>query len=80
MPHRWIHDTFNEGNQTAWQRGEFSALLPDGNYRNQWYRTQAKGGALLGIGIHGQWLYADPLNQVVIAKLSSQPQPGHSTD
>ena len=75
MPHRWIHDTFNEGNQTAWQRGEFSALLPDGNYRNQWYRTQAKGGALLGIGIHGQWLYADPLNQVVIAKLSSQPQP-----
>ena len=48
MPHRWIHDTFNEGNQAAWQQGEFSALLPDGNYRNQWYRTQARGGALIG--------------------------------
>ena len=75
MPHRWIHDTFNEGNQAAWQQGEFSALLPDGNYRNQWYRTQARDGALMAIGIHGQWLYADPSRQVVIAKLSSQPQP-----
>ncbi|MCH1478316.1 MAG: hypothetical protein L7U43_10000, partial [Arenicellales bacterium] len=46
-----------------------------GNYRNQWYRTQATGGALLAIGIHGQWLYANPSRQVVIVKLSSQPQP-----
>ena len=75
ISHRWIHDTFNAGNQGAWQQGEFSALLPDGNYRNQWYRTQATGGALLAIGIHGQWLYANPSRQVVIVKLSSQPQP-----
>ena len=75
ISHRWIRDTLNAGNQGAWQQGEFSALLPDGNYRNQWYRTQATGGALLAIGIHGQWLYANPSRQVVIVKLSSQPQP-----
>jgi CubicO group peptidase (beta-lactamase class C family) len=29
----------------------------------------------VAIGIHGQWLYVDPLRETVIAKFSSQPQP-----
>jgi hypothetical protein len=33
------------------------------------------GGAFCGIGIHGQWLYVNPKAEVVIAKMSSQPEP-----
>jgi CubicO group peptidase (beta-lactamase class C family) len=32
-------------------------------------------GAYCAIGIHGQWIYIDPTAEMVIAKLSSQPQP-----
>ena len=44
-------------------------------YRNKWYQTGAASGAFCGIGIHGQWLYVDPKAEVVIAKMSSQPEP-----
>jgi hypothetical protein len=50
-------------------------LFPKGRYRNKWYQMGTAGGAFCGIGIHGQWLYVNPKAEVVIAKMSSQPEP-----
>ena len=71
----WIEDTWCGGNREAWVKGEFAAMLPEGRYRNQWYLAGGRSDAAMAIGIHGQWLYIDPTSELVIARLSSQPEP-----
>ncbi|MHA6688362.1 serine hydrolase domain-containing protein [Mesorhizobium sp. A556] len=73
LPEAWARDTISTGSTQAWQRGEMLPLFPKGRYRNKWY--QVGDGAFCGIGIHGQWLYVDPGSEVVIVKMSSQPEP-----
>jgi len=75
VPADWIEDCTQNGNHDAWRRGSFAHLLPDGRYRNQWYQTGYPSGAYFALGIHGQWIYVDPLHQVVIVKLSAQAEP-----
>ncbi|PAQ09694.1 serine hydrolase domain-containing protein [Mesorhizobium temperatum] len=76
VPEAWVRDTVSTGGDTeAWQRGTMAFLFPKGRYRNKWYQTGAASGAFCGIGIHGQWLYVNPKAEVVIAKMSSQPEP-----
>ncbi len=75
IPESWVADTRNQGNMTAWQRGDFRPLLPDGCYRNNWYQLRDADRCFLGLGIHGQWLFLNPTTRTVIARLSSQTQP-----
>ncbi|TJW11652.1 MAG: serine hydrolase [Mesorhizobium sp.] len=76
VPEAWVRDTVSTGGDTeAWQRGTMAFLFPQGRYRNKWYQTGAESGAFCAIGIHGQWLYVDPKAEMVIAKMSSQPEP-----
>ncbi|WP_404925310.1 serine hydrolase domain-containing protein [Mesorhizobium sp. ORM16] len=76
VPEAWVRDTtVTGGSSEAWQRGAMLPLFPKGRYRNKWYQTGHENGAYCGIGIHGQWLYVDPRTEVVIAKMSSQPEP-----
>lgn len=76
VPEAWVRDTTATGGSSqAWQRGSMVSLFPKGRYRNKWYQTGFENGAYCGIGIHGQWLYVDPRSEVVIAKMSSQPEP-----
>ncbi|MDX8530360.1 serine hydrolase [Mesorhizobium sp. VK25A] len=76
VPEAWVRDTVaNGGSHEAWQRGTMAFLFPKGRYRNKWYQTGHDSGAFCGIGIHGQWLYVNPKSEVVIAKMSSQPEP-----
>jgi hypothetical protein len=75
IPPEWIKDTLWGGDIGAWQSGDFVNLLPQGVYRNQWYLSDTASPAILGIGIHGQWLYIDPKTQIVIVKFSSEAQP-----
>ncbi|MDX8536338.1 serine hydrolase [Mesorhizobium abyssinicae] len=76
VPDAWVRDTVSTGGSfEAWQRGTMAFLFPKGRYRNKWYQTGADSGAFCGIGIHGQWLYVNPKAEVVIAKMSSQPEP-----
>ncbi len=76
VPEAWVRDTVSTGGSAgAWRRGTMAFLFPQGRYRNKWYQTGAESGAFCGIGIHGQWLYVDPKAEVVIAKMSSQPEP-----
>ncbi|TPN82626.1 serine hydrolase [Mesorhizobium sp. CU2] len=76
LPEAWVRDTIaSGGSHEAWQRGTMAFLFPKGRYRNKWYQTGHDSGAFCGIGIHGQWLYVNPKAEVVIAKMSSQPEP-----
>ncbi|TIU70739.1 MAG: serine hydrolase, partial [Mesorhizobium sp.] len=76
VPEAWVRDTVSTGGDSeAWQRGTMAFLFPQGRYRNKWYQTGAASGAFCGIGIHGQWLYVNPKAEIVIAKMSSQPEP-----
>lgn len=71
----WMKETLSGGDADAWRRGSFADWLPNGKYSNKWYQAGNASGACFAIGIHGQWLYVDPLRETVIAKFSSQPQP-----
>jgi len=76
VPEAWVRDTVaTGGSHEAWQRGTMAFLFPKGRYRNKWYQTGRDSGAYCGIGIHGQWIYVNPKTEVVIAKMSSQPEP-----
>ena len=51
------------------------ACEPLGHYRNQWWVLDPGRGTLLAAGIYGQYLYVDVSAGVVLAKLSSLPDP-----
>jgi CubicO group peptidase (beta-lactamase class C family) len=51
------------------------ACQPLGHYRNQWWVLEPDRGVLLAAGIYGQYLYVDMTADVVLAKLSSLPDP-----
>jgi CubicO group peptidase (beta-lactamase class C family) len=51
------------------------ACEPLGHYRNQWWVLDPSRGTLLAAGIYGQYLYIDISAGVVLAKLSSLPDP-----
>lgn len=74
IPADWIEDTLNHGSFEAWRLGT-DDLMPKGRYRNYWYQIKNPTRAFCAIGIHGQWIYVDPTMNVVIVKLSSQPEP-----
>ncbi|MGI9318915.1 MAG: serine hydrolase domain-containing protein, partial [bacterium] len=75
IPQTWIEDTQTGGSSKAWSGGDMISLLPEGKYRNQWYQVGNPDKCFMALGIHGQWLYINPTTEVVIAKLSSQPEP-----
>ena len=72
IPEFWIEDCFHGGDGELWQQSLSAEKFPHGNYRNKWYQSGNSHGAIAAIGIHGQWIYIDPLADVVIVKLSSQ--------
>ncbi|MGV8936551.1 MAG: serine hydrolase domain-containing protein [Allorhizobium sp.] len=74
VPKSWIDDMRNGGSHEAWAASEPTAM-EKGRYRSQWYQTGDTEGSFCAIGIHGQWLWIDPVNETVIVKLSSQPNP-----
>ena len=75
VPKAWIDDILQNGDRDAWTRGDMASLFPQGRYRSKWYLTGNTHGAWTGIGIHGQWLYIDPVEKLVITKFSSQALP-----
>ena len=74
VPAAWIEDIATERNSAAWERGPHSDYGP-GGYRSFWWHTANAHGAYYAHGVHGQWIYVDPSAEIVIAKLSSHPEP-----
>jgi CubicO group peptidase (beta-lactamase class C family) len=75
VPGDWLDDTLAGGADSAEafaQDEEHSADFPGAHYRNQWW-VPAGGQVFLGMGIHGQFLYADRATHTVIALLSTWP-------
>ena len=70
-------DGLMAGDAQAWARGDLAQYfrgLPL-RYRSQWYVLDGEAPLAFGWGIHGQNLFIDRVNQLVIAKLSSQAMP-----
>jgi CubicO group peptidase (beta-lactamase class C family) len=75
VPRAWIDDIRTNGDRRAWVDGNFNYVFPEGRYRSCWYDVGDGRGSFCGIGIHGQWLWADPTSRVVLAKFSSRAEP-----
>ena len=76
VPEEWIRDFRENGDAEAWDRGNFAEFLPGFHYRSKWYTDRRDPHRpCLGLGIHGQFLFVDPVAGVVIAKHSSHPRP-----
>ena len=63
------------GDEAAWNTGNFCDFLPGGRYRNQWYGLARPSRVVLAVGIHGQWLYADPDTNTIMVKFASHAIP-----
>src|SRR3954470_14619859 len=77
QPTAWIEDIEKSGDRKAWDEGSFAGYFPGlpMHYRSQWYVLHGEAPLVFGVGIHGQHLFVDRKNELVIAKLSSQAQP-----
>jgi len=77
VPVSWLDDIARNGDRSAWQQGEFAAGFGgrDMSYRSGWYVINDDPKTLFAMGIHGQNLFVDQANRLVIAKLSSQHSP-----
>ena len=73
----FLDDIRTRGDPRAWTAGDMAAYFPGLpiRYRNQWYLLEGEAPLCFGYGIHGQFLFVDPRNSLVIAKLSSQAAP-----
>ena len=77
VPAAWIDDIDSNGDAAAWQAGAFVDLFRGApmHYRSKWYVQRGATPMLFGFGIHGQFLFVDRRNRIVIAKFSSQELP-----
>jgi CubicO group peptidase (beta-lactamase class C family) len=69
----WLDDTLagGEDSREAFAQDEHSADMPGGHYRSQWWVPG--DGTLLGLGIHGQFLFVDRSSDTIIAVVSTWP-------
>ncbi|MBV8754648.1 MAG: serine hydrolase [Hyphomicrobiales bacterium] len=77
IPAEWLDDLIARGSAEAWNNGDFAHLFGDGpmHYRDKWYVARGAEPLVFGYGIHGQHLYVDRANELVVAKVSSQAAP-----
>ncbi|MEM7293703.1 MAG: serine hydrolase, partial [Pseudomonadota bacterium] len=76
VPAHWIADFHRNGDTAVWDRGNFAADMPNHHYRSKWYTNlNDPHRPYNGAGIHGQFVYVDPVAEVVIAHLASHPVP-----
>lgn len=79
IPQPWLTDIANGGDKAAWRDGEwgetYAPLSRSMSYRSGWYVMDEPAPLLFALGIHGQHLFIDRPNRLVIAKVSSQAIP-----
>lgn len=73
VPRAWIDDMREGGDRQAWIDGDFADMFAHGRYRSGWYDVGDGRGTLAAIGIHGQYLWVDFSNRVVVARTASRP-------
>ena len=67
----------SSGDAEAWNVGDFVEHFPGLpiRYRSKWYLLEEGSPILFCLGIHGQYLFVDRANEVVVAKHSSRGLP-----
>ena len=77
VPEAWIETITHDGDREAWGAGTLVTYFPGitMHYRAKWYVERTAPPLLLALGIHGQNLFVDRRNAVVVAKLSCQAAP-----
>jgi CubicO group peptidase (beta-lactamase class C family) len=77
IPSAWIDDITLNGSEEAWAAGVFAPFFPGRSmhYRNKWYVDVDEAPLLFGLGIHGQYVFVDRRNRIVVAIMSSQALP-----
>ncbi|OPY94092.1 hypothetical protein A5906_15540 [Bradyrhizobium sacchari] len=69
----------SDGDRQAWSSGQwgesFAPISRNMSYRSGWYTVDAHPQILFAMGVHGQNLFVDRKNKIVMAKFSSWPQP-----
>ncbi|HRP78934.1 MAG TPA: serine hydrolase [Aquamicrobium sp.] len=73
VPKEWIADMRANGDRKAWVEGNFADMFVDGRYRSCWYDVGDGRGTIAAVGIHGQWLWTDPVSRVVVARTAARP-------
>ena len=72
VPQSWIAATLAGCDPVTAAGSVFQQVHPGGSYRNQWWSTGDATGSVYAAGIHGQYIWVDPAEQVVITKFSAQ--------
>jgi CubicO group peptidase (beta-lactamase class C family) len=77
IPSNWLEDIFYNGDPEAWRDGDFYEIMGsrDIHYRSKWYVKRGIEPLIFGVGIHGQFLFVDPIKKMSIAWFSSQDIP-----
>jgi len=79
IPDGWIDDIARHGDHAAWRDGAwgqlFAPISRNMSYRSGWYVIDDEPQTLFASGIHGQQLFVDRANQLVVAKMSSLADP-----
>lgn len=77
IPQAWLDDILRNGDTRAWNDGDFAKYFPGApvHYRSKWYVLRGEAPLLFCVGVHGQNLFVDPVNEIVIAKFSSHAMP-----
>jgi hypothetical protein len=75
IPASVITDIVDNGDAEAWRHGEwgksFASISTNMRYRSGWYLVDDQPKTMFAMGIHGQNLFIDRANRIVVAKLSS---------
>lgn len=77
IPKAWIEDIVTQGDNAAWMRGDFHDKFEnkDMHYRAKWYVHPGDTPLIHGLGIHGQFVFVDPVRELSIAWFSSEDTP-----
>ena len=77
LPAAWLDDIWNGGDTEAWDQGDFADKFPGitMHYRSKCYVRHEATKLMHGLGIHGQYFFADPARQLAIAWMSSEHDP-----
>lgn len=77
LPASWVEDIHQNGDVEAWRNGNFADKFRelDMCYRSKWYCRRGAEPLVHGLGIHGQYLFADKARNLSIAWFSSRHAP-----
>jgi len=76
----WVRQTLDGGDPALAAASANRAVFPGLSYRNQWWSTGNERGNVYAVGIHGQYVWLDPLTDTVIVKFSTLPDPVRTVD